>query len=142
MHQIYGVISSKPVEWETILTMILPFDQFQPVIYVFMWISESWFLLFTSFTLICTDLIFANLTLILSMEFDILGQVISEIDMIDGEEEAIKELKKLVNVHQELIEVSEEISDIFSGLLLVNSFGSILILCSASFLAVVWQYIF
>ena len=76
------------------------------------------------------------------MEFDILGQVISEIDMIDGEEEAIKELKKLVNVHQELIEVSEEISDIFSGLLLVNSFGSILILCSASFLAVVWQYIF
>ncbi|CAG9806538.1 unnamed protein product [Chironomus riparius] len=128
-HQIYGFIRSEAVEWETVLTMILPFDQFQPAIYIFMRISETWILMFTCFIFICTDLIFASLTLILSMEFDILGQVISAIDMIHSDEKALKELKKLIGIHQELIEVSEKISDIFSGLLLINSFASILVLC-------------
>ena len=136
-HQIYGAINSNTEEWKTILTFVLPFDQLQPVVYEVIWIFESWALFITFCIYMCTDLIFAILTQILSMEFDILGQVISEIDMIDGEDEAIKELKKLIDIHQELINASEDISHIFSELLLINSCGAIVIICLSSFLSVV-----
>jgi hypothetical protein len=106
-------------------------------VYGVMWILECWVIANTMLIVIATDFIFICLTQILSMEFDILTQLISEIDMIEGEDEAAKELKKLLCVHQELIEVSEKLSDVFSVLLFINVFGSIVTLCTTSFLVVV-----
>ena len=137
LHQIYGAVNSITVEWMTIYALTLPFDQLQPVVYEVMWILEGWIFMFTAIYVICTDLLFASLCQILAMEFDILGQVISEIDITSGEEAAIKELKKLVGIHQELIEVSEKLNEIFSPLLLINVFGSITAICTACFLLVV-----
>jgi len=137
LHQIYGSATSTVVEWSPIYPLILPFNQHPPMVFAFMWIIESWSFLLTGYYVVCSDLLFVSLVQTLAMEFDILSQIISEIDMADGEEEAIKELKKLVDIQQELIEVSEKLNEIFSPLLLINVFGSITTLCTASFLAVV-----
>ncbi|XP_070506810.1 putative odorant receptor 92a [Chironomus tepperi] len=93
-----------------------------------------WTIIFVTFYYICTDMLFANMTQVLCMELDILGQIMSKIDPDKNEEEAIKELKKLVDIHQQLIEVSEKLQEIFSPLQLINAFGSIAALCTAIFL--------
>ncbi|KAL7026840.1 hypothetical protein ACKWTF_005192 [Chironomus riparius] len=136
-HKIYGSINSIFVEWELIVTMELPFDQQQPIVYEALYILEIWIVIFYAFYVISTDMLFACLIQILAMEFDILGQIMSEVDVTKSEEEAIKELKKLINIHQQLIEVSEKLDDIFAPLQLINAFGSITALCTTSFLAVV-----
>ncbi|XP_070504669.1 odorant receptor 4-like [Chironomus tepperi] len=73
---------------------------------------------------------------LLIMELDILGKTISKIRFENEEEEEVKVLKKLVKIHQELIEISEILEEIFSPILLINAFGSISSLCTACFLAV------
>lgn len=134
---IFGLITSIDVEWELLVNLNLPFDQFQPFVYTLMYSFEAWVCIGTSFYVISTDLIFACLTQILVMEFDILGQVISEISMNNGEEEATKNLKMVVDIHQELIEVSEKMNEIFSPILLIDAIGEMGALCTASFLVVV-----
>lgn len=135
--QFYAAYMSIDLKWEAILTTNLGFDQLQPVVYEIVFIFEAWFLYFFACFVLGTDLLYANLIQILVMEFDNLGQVFGEINFDDGDKEAIKELKKLVNIHQELIEVAEKLEDIFSPILLMNSFASITALCTASFLSVV-----
>lgn len=49
-------------------------------------------------------------------------------------------LKKFVDVHQELIEVSNDLEEIFSPILLINCVRSIVSLCTACFLSVVSFY--
>ena len=137
LHQIYGAVKSVSIEWETLFALTLPFDQLQPVVYELIWILESWLVFYSVLYFMCADLLFFSLMQILIMEFDILSQVISEIDMIKGEEAAIKELKKLIDIHEQLIEVSEKLNEVFSFLQLINVFGSIVALCTASFLVAV-----
>lgn len=137
IHQIYGVITATSVDWELILSLHLPFDEFQPLIYGLIYSIELWIIVFVTFYYICTDMIFANMTQVLCLELDILGQIMNEIDPIENEEEAINELKELVDIHQQLIEVSENLQEIFSPLQLINAFGSIAALCTAIFLVMV-----
>jgi len=137
MHHIYWKIKSVDVEWERIFALELPIDQSNLFMYPLLYIIETWVIVFAMYFVICTDLLFACLIQILAMKFYILGQKISEIEVCDGEEEAIKELKILVAIHQELIEVSEKIDEIFSPLQLCNAFGTITGLCTACFLSVV-----
>jgi hypothetical protein len=56
---------------------------------------------------------------------------------MENDEDVIKELKILVDIHQELIEASEKLEEIFSPLELINVFGYITALCTACFLAAV-----
>lgn len=135
--QIFGVITSVDVEWELTARLNLPYNQFQPVVYALMYSFEAWIYIGATFYLISTDLIFACLTQILAMEFDILSQVISEINTNNGEEEAIKDLKVLVDIHQKLIGISEKLNEIFSPLFIIDAMGEMGALCTASFLAVV-----
>ncbi|XP_070506823.1 odorant receptor 85b-like [Chironomus tepperi] len=135
-HKIYGTIYSIAIEWELIVTLELPFDQQQSIIYGTMYSIEIWLVIFCAFYVISTDMLFACLIQILALEFDILGQIMSKIDVAEGEEKAIKEFKRLIDIHQQLIEVSEKLDDTFAPLQLINAFGSITALCTASFLAV------
>lgn len=137
IHQIYGVIKSINIEWELVLALYLPFDYLQPFTYFLLYMVQFWVIYFVLIYIFCTDLLFANLIQVLCMEFDILGQIMSEIDPDKDEEVAVKELKKLVDIHQQLIEVSEKLNEIFSPLQLINAFGSIATLCTACFLSVV-----
>ncbi|CAG9801763.1 unnamed protein product [Chironomus riparius] len=134
IHQIYGIVTSTSVELELILSLYLPFDYLQPLLYGFIYFIQLWIIVFVTFYYICTDMIFANLTQILCLELDILGQNMDEIDPADDEEVAMKELKKLVYIHQQLIEASENLNEVFSPLQLINAFGSIAALCTAIFL--------
>ena len=114
----------------------LPFDQFISLIYGIINLIEAWICIFSVVVMLSTDLLFTSIMQILSMEFEILGQVISEIN-IENDEEAIREMKILVDIHQELIEASEKLEEIFSLLQLFYTFGSITALCTACFLAAV-----
>ena len=135
--QMYSAYKSLDMEWETVLAMNLGFNQLRPVVYELIYMLEVWFIIFFVYYVTGSDLLYANIVQILSMEFDILGQVISEIDVDNREDEALKELKKLVDIHQELIEVSEKLKEIFSPSIFINLFVTISGLCCTSFLSVV-----
>lgn len=137
LFQLYARYKSVDQKLGHIYSLNMPFDQTQPVLYEVIYIAEFWITIYSVSFAICTDLLFACLMQILVMELKILGQIISEIDVTENEDEAIKELKKLIEIHQELIEVSEKLEQTFSPLLLINSLGVIVSLCTASFLSVV-----
>lgn len=136
VHQIYGHFKSVDVKWKLIMPLKLQFEQSTFIFSGPINLIEIYICIFGIFAITSTDLIFASLLQILSMELDILGQVISEINIAD-DKEAIKELKNLIDIHQELIEVSEKIEEIFSPLQLFNAFASIIVLCTACFLTAV-----
>jgi hypothetical protein len=77
--------------------------------------------------LIIWDGLYAELMMITSMEFDNLAKKISEA-------KSCEDLKKLIKIHQQLLEVTEKLEEIFSPLLLTNITTSISILCVAAFL--------
>ena len=87
--------------------------------------------------LFSNEMLYFGLMIILSMEFDILGHVISEIDPRNDQEAALKEIKTFIKIHQELIEIAEQLEDIFSLILFVNIFGMIYLICGTAFLSVV-----
>ncbi|KAL7020234.1 hypothetical protein ACKWTF_011426 [Chironomus riparius] len=136
MHQIYAAYKGTTLEWETIFALNLGFNQLQPIVYEIIFITQVWTAFFGVCFVICSDLLYASTMQILILELDVLGQVISDINFDNGEE-AINEFKKLVDIHQDLIEIAEHLEDIFSPILLINAFGSIMSLCTACFLAVV-----
>lgn len=141
LHQIYGAFMLIDIKWEHVLTLNLLFDQYQPVVRELIFIVQTYLNVFGILFILCTDLIFGSLMQVLIMEFNILGQVMSEIDTIDPQE-AITKMRTLLDIHQELIETSESLNEIFAPLQLVNAFCSIFALCTASFLAVVsYQWI-
>ncbi|CAG9807498.1 unnamed protein product [Chironomus riparius] len=53
----------------------------------------------------------------------------------DDEEKAIDEMKKLVKMHDNLLEVSGKIEEVFTGILFIDLFGIIGMMCSLAFLA-------
>lgn len=137
LHQIFGALKSIHVDWMLILNFNIPIDLLQPFLYESTYIIEVWVVSVGIVNVISTDLIFISLLQILTIEFDTLSLKMSEIDSIENEEDAIRELKNLVDIHQELIEISSKLEDIFSPLLLINVFGSIITLCVACFIIVV-----
>ena len=137
MQQIYASSKGIDLEWETIFALNLGFNQLLPIVYEVIFIIEVWIAIFGVCYLACSDLLYASTMQILVLELDILGQNISDISLNIREEDAIKELKKLIDIHQDLIEISENLEDIFSPILLINAFGSIVSICTACFLAVV-----
>ncbi|CAG9806812.1 unnamed protein product [Chironomus riparius] len=139
IYQIYGALLSVDTEWKHIFSLDLPFNQLQSVVYELIYIIEAWQIVTAIQFIVSTDLLFINLFQITAMELSILGEKLSEIGLIKNEAEAIKEMRNLVDVHKQLIEVSENVSDLFAPLMLCNSFCSITSLCTASFLVVVGQ---
>ncbi|KAG5669096.1 hypothetical protein PVAND_016993 [Polypedilum vanderplanki] len=141
LHKFWGWYFSNDVQWEPILSLIYPFDQQQPIIYCMIYLLNFWLLMVLAFISSATDLLFASMTNVLSMEFDNLAQIISGIDWDDddnheeAEEKAIEKLKILINVHNDLCDIAQNLNNIFSPLLLINMVASICSLCIFAFLA-------
>ncbi|KAG5669087.1 hypothetical protein PVAND_016985 [Polypedilum vanderplanki] len=137
MYKLYGWISSYQVDWVPVHTILFPFDQKSPFVFwslhfLYVWTASANLLTFN-----VTDLFFASMTNVLSMEFKILAQIIGDIDLNDDEkteESAIKELKTFVDVHEEFNQIALELDNIFAFLLFVNVFASISFLCVYVFL--------
>lgn len=134
--QIYGLVTSQSIEWEPMLVVHLPFELKNAFRYWSVFFVEGWLCQMSVWFLIATDFLYAGLMCLTSMEFDILAEMISDID-VENNEDAIKELKKFVKIHQELIEVTEKLEKIFSPILLINICTVIMMMCLAAFLAVV-----
>ncbi|KAG5669259.1 hypothetical protein PVAND_017150 [Polypedilum vanderplanki] len=139
LHQLYGWLSSKEIAWVHVFAINLPFDTMHPFFYWPKLSYEVWFLAYCGFIFIGTDIIYATLVHLVTMELNNLAQIISEIDWDDedeeGEKKAIDEMKKLSGIHQQLIEASDELDDICSILLFVNAFSCLSMLCTDAFLA-------
>lgn len=137
LRQIYGAFYSDYVELEPIFAIQMPFDQKQHIVYEIIFAFEAWQIFCAATLYALTDITVISLIQILSMEFDILRRVISEIDVEDNEEEALKKLKILIDIHQELMDASEKVNDAVSIPLFINVSASIMTLCTAAFLVVV-----
>ncbi|KAG5669089.1 hypothetical protein PVAND_016986 [Polypedilum vanderplanki] len=140
-HKLYGYFWSVDVEWEPLLAVFYPFDQQQWFIYWPFYLIQSWLVTFTVYISNAMDLLYSSMTNVLVMEFENLSQIISEIDWDDddngeAEEAAMKELKILINVHNELCDIATELRKIFSPLMFFNVFASIVTLCVLAFLVV------
>ncbi|KAG5669257.1 hypothetical protein PVAND_017148 [Polypedilum vanderplanki] len=141
LHQIYGWMRSKDIAWEHVMAINLPFDTMHPLFYWPKILYEFWLLLYMGLIFIGNDMLYTTLTHLVTMELNNLAQIISEIDWDDedeeGEKKAIDEIKKLSGIHQQLIEVTDELDDIYSPLLFINAFSCLLMLCTIAFLTVV-----
>jgi len=133
----YRWITSSHIEIDLIIKCYVPFDYSNPFIYAVVYIFQCWMFLVNVLALFSNELLYFGLMIILSMEFDILGQVMSEIDPRDDQESAVKEMKTLIEIHQELFEIAEKLQNIFSLILFVNIFGMIYLICGTAFLSVV-----
>jgi len=135
--QTYWYFSSQTVKFEPIYHLYTPFDQNNPLCYIVLniiaMLSHSSGLVF----IFMTDLLYAELVALTAMELNILGHMMSEIDPEDDQEKALEDFKKLVKVHEDLIEVTEKLQEIFSLILFMDLFGIIGMCTSLAFLAFV-----
>lgn len=137
LSQLYWLVTSQEFELNPIFSFYMPFEQNHLVPYTLLnlvaVISHS-----SGLTFICmTDFLYAELVALTTMELNILGHMMSEIDPEDDQEKAIDDLKKLVKVHEDLIEVTEKLQKTFSFILFMDLFGIIGMMCTLAFLAFV-----
>lgn len=141
-HQIYRWLRSVDTYQEFIFNFDLSYDRFNLIIFSIVFIMQAWTLYCSAVFIICTDLLFASVVEVIALELDILGDKISKIKVDNNEEEAIKELKMLIDVHQDLIETSEKFNEVYSLMQFFNAFISIPCICTASFLSMVkWNFL-
>lgn len=125
--QIYGWLTSQDFALEHVLALWYPFDATNSVLFCIIWIKEAFELMITILILFSSDFLYFFLMAITAMEFDIVAQEVSEVE--DAEE-----FKKLIDIHQELIEVTKKLEMIFSPMLLANVLGGIAVACTTAFL--------
>lgn len=128
--QVFGWLTSQTFEWELPLALLWPFDTSNSIAFWLVYISNCFIFFYMGSTFVFTDLLYASLMSLTSMQFDILAEKISEA-------EDAAELKKLVKVHQQLLEITNPLEEIFAPLLLVNILSMIAGQCCMAFLGVV-----
>lgn len=133
----YGLLIGHEMKMDLMVKMYLPIDMENIAILSVVIFISIWAMYVTAFLILTDDLFVAEIVTVLSMEMYNLGQMISEIDVIEDQKEAVQKLKKLIKEHKELIEISEQLSEIFSPVLFVNCFGIMLVICGTSFLGLV-----
>ena len=134
---LYGWMTSRSIKIELILRIYVPFDYSNPLVFSLIYIFQSWILLVNLTGFLLVDMMYFGLMIVLSMEFDMLKEIMSEIDPRDDQQAAIKKMKELIEIHQELIEITEKLEDIFSLILFVNIFGMVYLICETAFLSIV-----
>ena len=134
---LYGFITSHHYELEHIGKLYLPFDQNQPLIYVAMIFNEVVFVFFSVCVVLMTDLLYIELVALTALQFNILSQKMNEINPQNGQELAMGKLKELINIHRELIEITQKLEKIFSPILFIDVFGILGATCLTSFLSFV-----
>lgn len=140
IEQVYGWMTSSCISLEPFMKFYVPFNFQHYLGFAVLYIFQVWIFCINVLVLFSEELLYFGLVIVLSMEFNILGQVMTEIDARDDQNEAVEELKKLIKVHQELIEITEKLRDIFSLILFVNIFSMIYLICGTAFLSFVSNF--
>jgi hypothetical protein len=125
--------TSSEIEPKFIYVLWFPSFASKSILFWPLYLIQFWFSLISAILIFYTDILYANLLTVTAMEFDILAQQISE---LEGEN-ASRKLKKLIEVHQKLIEDTKKLETVFSPLLLVDILGFIGIACCTMFLSLV-----
>jgi hypothetical protein len=141
----HTTIRSDSSQWQHMIAMSWSsIDNLHAAVYWPIYFIELWLLFVDTYVVVATDLLYMSLLHLVTMEANNLAEIMGEIDWDDedvhGESEAMRELKKLSDIHQQLIEVADEFQEIFSPLLLINVFASIAVMCVVAFLTAVSFY--
>ena len=134
--QIYGMVTESHQNLTSVFYLSFPFDQMQHGFYEVIYFYQVYATIFVLSLIIVNDMLFCSLVELTAMELDIIADMISEINMSKGAE-AEKELKELINIHQQLLEIVDTINEIFSISMFMNTLGVTLVVCFTAFLCVV-----
>ncbi|KAG5670830.1 hypothetical protein PVAND_001065 [Polypedilum vanderplanki] len=111
-----------------------PLDPLQPLLYPIFFIIQSWIILLAFSIATSIGSFVCSLTCVTAMEFDVLAQKLSQIDR-ENDLNAEKKLKEIIDDYNELTDITDEIEEIFSSVLLINIFSGIFMLCTCVFIA-------
>lgn len=132
LQKIFGSFFGIQTEWELPFKFYYPFDVTQDYIYPVMYIYESWLCGKCAIEVLGSDLIFCNITSLVTMRLEILKQEILEIDVKDHRM-SLEKLKEFIRVHQHLIRVNDQLEELYSFSLLGDILASTIITCIAAF---------
>lgn len=135
LSKLYGYLTSIDTELYPINALSLGFDTKQPIPYCVLAVLAINVGIFGSSVLLMTDLLFCEIVWLIALELNILAQKIREIKPKAAD--SVEKLRKVHNVHMELIRVSEIFQHIFSPLLLINVMAFISSLCATAFVTLV-----
>lgn len=114
--------------------MWYPWNCLQPFIYELCYTVVMWGAFSCSIGILSTDLMFCSIVILLCLRFNSLSDRIRQVvDSLDSR----KLLRAWIVEHCELIKIVDEVAEIFSMSLLINFFGSTLILCLVGFQTIV-----
>lgn len=136
LQKVTGFILGIHVEWELPFKFYFPFDATQDYVYPIMYIYESWLCAKCAIEVLGSDLLFCNITSLITMRLEILKKEIIEID-VKNSEKSLERLKEFVRIHQHLMYVNDRLEELYSVSLLVDILASIIITCLAAFNAFV-----
>ncbi|KAG5678380.1 hypothetical protein PVAND_008060 [Polypedilum vanderplanki] len=119
---------------ELIMPIYFPLNPYQPSLYPSFFFLQAFIVFMLAIITAATDVLYCSLVCLTSMEFDIMGQKINQLDP-ENDENAERKLQDIINRYNELTDISNELEDIFSFLLLNNVFAGIFMLCVCVFFA-------
>lgn len=126
-HLIHSWLTSEKIKTEFVLEIWYPFEA-SSLIGLWMSYLEIFSILVLMVLIITsTDLLYASIMTITSLEFDILAMKIRKV-------ENAEDLKNLIKIHQELTEIAGELEGIFSPLLFINIMIVVNMICATAFL--------
>lgn len=100
-YSVHGVVYHKVLPY----IMWYPFDPLQPIVFELCYFSSVWAGFTTALAVISTDVLYCGILTLLCMEFDILKRNFEEMQVKDSKK-SFDEMKKLVAVHIDLIELA------------------------------------
>lgn len=108
------------------------YDYRQPILYeiTYIYISIAGFAV--SFLILGSDLLFCGISTLIKAQFKIIAQDLREMEVKDIKETEIK-LKKVIKLHQEILEIANEVDEIFGVSFLFNIGLSALVICTTGF---------
>ncbi|CAG9806664.1 unnamed protein product [Chironomus riparius] len=133
--QLLSFASSDKLICYQILQLYMPFDQNQIFSCTTLNLASIIMIYFGLFILLLTDLLFAELVALTALELNSLGHKISEIDPNGNQEGAIEMLKEFAKIHEDLLEVTADLEQVYSLILFIDIFGILSSMVTFAFLA-------
>lgn len=136
LEKITGLILGTNVNWELPFKFYFPFDATQDYVYPIMYFYETWLCGKCAVEVLGSDLLFCNITSLITMRLEMLRREIVEID-VENHEQSMESLKEFVKVHQHLKKIVDKLEELYSFSLLGDILASTIITCLAAFNAFV-----
>lgn len=112
-----------------------PFDMHQREFFPLAWLSVNWVGYIMVFGLLSSDALLYGLITVLVMEFDFLKLDFMTINFVKNENHDVKKkrLRKLISKHEKLIELTGNLQEMYSSILLIVYIIVSIIICLCAF---------